>query len=85
VPLISDNWTKHFKWRGTGPLPADEHVKLSALITRTHGQGRRLRLWATPDNIAGWKVLRDAGVDLINTDKLADLEKFLRSELSERN
>jgi hypothetical protein len=85
VPLISDNWTKHFKWRGTGPLPEDERAKLSALIARTHGQGRRIRLWATPDNIAGWKVLRDAGVDLINTDKLADLEKFLRSEKTRSN
>lgn len=80
VPLISDNWTKHFKWRGTGPLPEDERVKLNALIARTHAQGRRIRLWATPDNPIGWKVLRDAGVDLINTDKLADLEKFLRAE-----
>jgi hypothetical protein len=80
VPLISDNWTKHFKWRGTGSLPAEERTKLRELIARTHAQGRRLRLWATPDNPAGWKELRDARVDLINTDKLPELEQFLRAK-----
>ena len=80
VPLISDNWAKHFKWRGVGPMPPDERVKLRELIARTHAQGRRLRLWATPDNPAGWKELRDVGVDLINTDKLPELEHFLRGK-----
>ena len=80
VPLISDNWTKQFQWRGTGPLPAEERTKLRELVRRTHAQGRRLRLWAAPDTEAGWKELSEAGVDLLNTDHLAELEKFLRAE-----
>jgi hypothetical protein len=36
-------------------------------------------LWATPDNEAGWKELHEAGVDLLNTDHLAEMEKFLRA------
>jgi hypothetical protein len=80
VPLISDNWTRHFKWRGTGSLPAEEREKLRALVERAHAQGRRIRLWATPDNSAGWKELRDAGADLLNTDRLAELEGFLRAK-----
>jgi hypothetical protein len=79
-PLISDNWTKHFTWRGQGALSEAEREKLRALVQRTHAQGRRLRLWATPDHAAAWKELRDAGVDLINTDDLAGLEKFLRAD-----
>jgi glycerophosphoryl diester phosphodiesterase len=78
IPLISDNWTKHFKWRGVGEMPADEKEKLRTLVQRTHSQGRRLRLWAAPDNPSGWKALNDAGVDLLNTDHLAELETFLR-------
>jgi hypothetical protein len=80
VPLVSDEWTKYFKWRGVGPLPDDERSKLRELAARTHAQGRRLRLWATPDNPAGWKELRDGGADLINTDKLPELEAFLREQ-----
>ena len=82
VPLISDNWTKHFKWRGAGPLPDDERASLRQLVARTHAQGRRLRLWAAPDNPSGWKELRDAGVDLLNTDRLPELSDFLRFELT---
>ena len=78
VPLVSDHWAKQFQWRGTGPLPAEERTKLLQLVQRTHDQGRRLRLWAAPDNTAGWKELFEAGVDLLNTDKLPELEKFLR-------
>ncbi len=78
VPLISDNWTKHFRWRGTGPMPEEDRVKLRSLVNETHGQGRRLRLWAAPDIEAGWNELFEAGVDLLNTDKLPEMENFLR-------
>ena len=77
MPLVSDNWTKHFQWRGVGPMPGEEREKLRQLVRRAHAQGRRLRLWAAPDHEAGWKELFEAGVDLVNTDKLAELERFL--------
>ena len=40
-------------------------------------QGRRLRLWGTPDRPAVWELLRESGVDLINTDDLTGLRAFL--------
>ncbi len=85
IPLISDNWTQHFKWRARaedGPFPEMERVKLRALVSAAHAQGRRLRLWAAPDQPAMWKELREAGVDLINTDKLPELGRFLRASAS---
>jgi glycerophosphoryl diester phosphodiesterase len=78
VPMISDNWTKHFRWRGPGELPAEEKKKLRELVLSAHAQGRRIRFWAVPDQPAGWRALREAGVDLINTDRLAELQAFLR-------
>src|SRR5205823_1389292 len=65
MPLISDNWGNHFKWRGRGPFPAEERAKLKALVERAHRQGRRVRLWATADVPEVWRELRQAGVDLI--------------------
>lgn len=82
IPLVSDNWTQHFKWRARvdeGAFPEVERKKLKDLVSSAHAQGRRLRLWATPDQPAMWRELRDAGVDLINTDKLAELSQFLRT------
>ena len=77
MPLISDNWNSHFKWKGEGEIPSDEKAKLLDAVERAHKAGRRLRFWATPENENLWKVLADAGVDHINTDELARLERFL--------
>lgn len=38
---------------------------------------RKPRFWGTPDEANVWKALNDAGVDMINTDDLPGLRKFL--------
>ncbi|GAA4004051.1 phosphatidylinositol-specific phospholipase C/glycerophosphodiester phosphodiesterase family protein [Streptomyces marokkonensis] len=82
VPLISDNWTLNFTWRGVGAFPAAERRKLRAIVGAAHSRGQRVRFWATPD-VAGpardavWAELLAAGVDHLNTDDLAGLEAFL--------
>lgn len=78
IPLVSDSWAAHFKWRG-GPLPDEEAAKLRTLVAQAHAQGRIIRFWAVPDNAEAWKLLLEAGVDMINTDKLAELASFLKS------
>ena len=77
IPLVSDNWRNHFQWRGVGVMPDEERNRLQELAATAHQQGRRLRLWAAPDNASGWAELRKAGVDLINTDDLSGLKGFL--------
>jgi hypothetical protein len=76
VPLISDNWRLHFRWRGQGPMPEAERQKLRAIVEKAHGKARRVRFWGTPDDPAVWRELLDAGVDLLNADDLAGLERF---------
>lgn len=80
LPIISDNWRLHFKWNGTDSMPEQEREKLRSIVQKAHKSGRRIRFWATPETVALWKELRAADVDLINTDDLAGLEKFLRGE-----
>ena len=58
-------------------MPADEREKLEQFVQKAHAHGRLVRFWATPERTEVWKDLRSAGVDLINTDKLAELEQFL--------
>jgi hypothetical protein len=82
MPLVSDNWTAHFTWKGDGPFPADQREKLKSLVTQTHTENRKLRFWGAPDTEPAWNELRDAGVDLINTDNLIGLAKFLRKSPS---
>jgi hypothetical protein len=78
IPVISDNWNLHFRWRGAGPIPPQERENLRAIVKKAHQHGRRIRFWATPDKPVVWQELYDAGVDLINTDNLAGLDEFLR-------
>lgn len=80
IPWISDSWKVHFKWDGTGAMPEAERKKLRELVAKAHKQGRKVRFWATPETVEVWKELLAADVDFLNTDKLAELEKFLRGE-----
>jgi hypothetical protein len=81
VPLISDNWTRHFTWRGDGPMPSKERKKLRSIVETAHANGQRVRFWETPElspqREAVWRELLAARVDYINTDHLDALETFL--------
>ncbi len=77
VPWISEDWWSDFKWGGNGAMPADQMTKLREIVAKAHAQGRKVRFWGGPDIPALWRVQLDAGVDFINTDRLADLRRFL--------
>ncbi len=77
MPLISDRWTSHFRWRGEDEFPDQEIQKLKSIVDQAHAAGRRVRFWATPESPALWQALVDAGVDHINTDQLDQLRDFL--------
>ena len=60
-------------------MPEAEREKLNGIVARAHAKGRRVRFWATPESPVIWQELKTAGVDLIGTDDLEKLSKFLRS------
>jgi hypothetical protein len=78
IPLVSDSWGPLFKWR-TGEMSEAESAKLHAFVKQAHEQGRIIRFWGAPDREETWRVQNAAGVDLINTDHLAELAKFMKS------
>jgi glycerophosphoryl diester phosphodiesterase len=80
MPLVSDNWATAFKWRGRGPIGDADREKLTSAVAKAHAHGRKIRFWATPETLDAWHLLAEAGVDMINTDDLAGLEKFLRGQ-----
>lgn len=78
MPVISDNYRRHLSWRGKQGAPkAEEWKKLTTWIEKAHGEGKLVRLWASPENPKVWTKLREAGVDLLNTDRLDELRSFL--------
>ncbi len=80
MPVVSDSFKNVLSWDGNGKIPPAEWEKLTQLVRQAHGEGKKVRLWASPDTRAVWEVLRKAGVDLINADDLTGLRRFLLDE-----
>lgn len=70
-------WHDLFDWDGDGPMPERERAALRALVRRIHDGGRALRFWGTPDSEELWGELLDADVDMLATDDLPRLRRFL--------
>jgi len=77
MPIISDTYSKWSSWKGKSEAQPKDLEKIRALAKRVHAEGKKLRLWAIPDNEIAWQALIDAGVDFINTDRLRELHEFL--------
>jgi hypothetical protein len=77
IPWVSMDWDTVFKWKGKGDLPAAEATLLHDMVAKAHDKGRRIRFWGLPTPAVAWPVLYDAGVDLLNADNLAALQKLL--------
>ncbi|TBH70574.1 PI-PLC domain-containing protein [Aquirufa antheringensis] len=78
VLLESESMLKFGFWAGQGPIPAALKEKLKNYVDQVHANGRKVRLWATPDSLLGYQALLDIGVDYIGTDMLSLLADYLK-------
>jgi hypothetical protein len=79
MPVISDHWGQHFGWLGINRLPKEQRARLREVTRKAHESGRVVRFWATLDSENLWGALLDNDVDLLNTDDLDRLGKYLKS------
>ncbi len=80
MPVISDHYSNWSAWKAKSEAQPEDLARIRELADRVHAEGKKLRLWAIPDNEIAWKALLDAGVDLINTDRLSELNTYLGSK-----
>jgi hypothetical protein len=78
MPLVSDSFEARFPAITKGQWSGPELQKVRTAIDQTHREGRKIRFWATGDDPETWKKLLDLNVDLINTDDLGGLARFLK-------
>ncbi|GAB3496146.1 hypothetical protein GCM10027341_14470 [Spirosoma knui] len=78
VALISDNFRSYSRWDGNGELSDIDREKLKRVIKRAHSDNKPIRFWAIPDTPNAWKQLKKLGVDVINTDKVAEYVQAMR-------
>lgn len=79
IGLISQAFQKYSKWNGEGPLLEKDKKKIQKMVSDVHDLGKKVRIWATPDNINSWKTMMALGVDYLNTDKVRELGDYLRT------
>jgi alkaline phosphatase len=82
ITMISDNFTSYSKWNGKGLIPKAEREKLASLIASVHHQGKKIRFWASPDQVNAWKTLLTMGVDFIGTDHVDLLSAYIGKKSS---
>lgn len=78
VALVSDNFRSYSRWNGIGELSEQDEDKLKRIIKRAHKDGKPIRFWAIPDQPDAWKKLKKLGVDIINTDHVAEASEALK-------
>jgi len=76
-PIASCKYSRLLKWKGKGAISPAEIRRLRFYVAAAHRNGSKVRLWAAPQNKAVWSELLKCNVDLINTDHLTSLRRFL--------
>ena len=76
-PIASRKYSHLLKWKGKGAISPAEIRRLRFCVAAAHKNGSKVRLWAAPQNKAVWSELLKCNVDLINTDQLTSLRRFL--------
>ena len=80
-PIVSESFLPLFSYLGKGPFGDANDQALSAYVEQAHSAGQKVRFWATPETPSMWSLLWSHKVDLIGTDKQAELATFLKSKL----
>jgi alkaline phosphatase len=73
VAFISNNYSNYV-------TASDSTSRIQQVVTKVHGMGKLLRLWAIPDNPASWRRLQQLGVDIINTDKVGECREYFSTK-----
>jgi hypothetical protein len=76
-PIASCRYNRIVSRNGEETISKEEREHLCRYVQIAHQNGKKVRLWASPENAAIWKELLSCGVDLINTNKLVELKTFL--------
>ena len=80
MPFISEHAGKVCQVKSYKEVGPNELQRIFELVVRAKAQGKKVRLWATPEDENLWATLQKAEIGLINTDDLGRLRKFLLKE-----
>lgn len=79
VEMISADLKELTIWNGKGVLTQADLQKMQSVIKKVHDQHKKIRFWATQDNINTWMTLMNLKVDFIGTDTVSTLTEFIKN------
>lgn len=79
IYLVSESFLKFGFWDGKSPMKPELKQKIQTFIDQVHADGKKIRLWATPDTLIAYQTLISLGVDYIGTDHLSALADYLKT------
>lgn len=80
MPFVSEHAGRLCQVRSFDDVGEQELQRIYDFAAKAKTQGKKVRLWATPEEEALWAELVKAGVGLINTDDLGRLRRYLLGE-----
>ncbi|MDA6070452.1 alkaline phosphatase [Flavobacterium sp. AC] len=79
VEMISEDLKEITIWNGKGVMTQTDAEKVQSIIKKVHDQNKKVRFWATQDNVNTWMTLMNLKVDFIGTDNVAELTHFINN------
>lgn len=77
IGMISSGFRQHIQWDGRQELSASDRARILELIAAAHEKGKTFRFWATPDFPQAWQILLDLNFDVIVTDDVLSLARYI--------
>ncbi len=74
VVTISESYSRYYR---NNQL---DTVMLTNMINKAHDQKKLVRIWGAPDIPATWVFFRKLGIDIINTDKVAECRQLFAKQ-----
>ncbi len=79
VALVSASFLDFGKyWAGKEAMNDETFQKISTFVMETHKKGKKVRIWGTPNTTLGFETLQKLKIDIIGTDDLELLSKFVK-------
>ncbi|MBF4516877.1 alkaline phosphatase [Flavobacterium sp. ANB] len=79
IEMISEDLGQFTVWNGKGVLTQTDLEKIQSVIKKVHDQNKKVRFWATQDNVNTWMTLMNLKVDFIGTDNVSELTHFINN------
>lgn len=84
VDRESAPFAAHFKKTKDGSFSAEERDRLLKFVEQTGNKNRELRFWAAGNNPKRWQALAQAGVTVINADKLELFRQWVMAYMANK-